>query len=1238
MKKKILFIFIFILLFSIASVEANEANETDEITMNDDGGIHNIADENNELSDSPKSFADLNETINSSPADEIDLKSNYTYQNDADFIEGIEIRHDVTVNGHGHTINGSGQARAFHIFTSGVTFIDITFIDCGNFSIEYGGAIYGHATLINCTFINNKAHNGGAVSLSDGHAENCIFINNTAEMFGGAFFSGYAKNCTFTNNRVDSYGGAVYNGRVVNCTFTDNGAMYGGAIDSTSAEDCTFTNNHAGFGGGAMYSRSQAKNSIFTNNTSGHGGVMYGGFAENCTFKDNRASIVGGVMEEGEIINSTLINNSAPYGGGIYDGNATNCRFIKNHVEANGGAIDGKSQAINCTFIENHAEDHGGAIDGPGSAVNCTFIKNTADGKGGAFYEGTAETCDFINNTAREGNDVYHTTIIFKVDNMTSNHTGETVFFKGIPKATINITIYQNGNIIGYRQCVSTDGWTVDLDDGVYTAQFNVISTDFTISPFSITVNINKTKVKLLCPSAITMYYDDDVNLTVQLVDENNNSLTGKNISIDIDGTVHRLTTDDEGFVNLALRMVPKFYEVNVSFAEEEWYAKSSATVDLTIKKAITTIDASPFEAYYNEDKYFIINFTNQNDKPIVGETLKVSYPGHLDDLTTDENGQIMISTKDLKAGGGLVIITFYENENYTSSQKTVTMKIYKMVTNITASPVVTYYNEEKLMIITLTDQNSNPISGKTLQIHYNNEMINLITNETGQVNITTKNLKADNYTVEITFEENENITGSSKTTYMLINQAPTNLFAHSVVVSLFEDKYLTITLLDYNNNPLKGKTLSISHNQQIYNLITNETGQVNISTKNLIPNIYTVLANFNGDENYTQSSTVATISINKLETKLNATSITAFYGDAKNLIITLLDQYERPMPGKQMSIDFNGQTNTLTTNETGQISISTKNLTPNIYPVTINFNGDENYTRTSTMVSILINKQATMLNAIPVTAVYGEDKNLIVTLSDQHLNPLSGKEVYITLNSIVQSFTTNQTGQVSINTKNLNADIYQIYARFFGDDDYAASSLTTSLIVKKQETKMTSASVTAVYNIGKDIVITLKDKNGKVLSGLNVKIVLNGKTSIIATNNNGQAILSTKTLIPNTYALSAAFDGTQNYEKSDSACKVIVKKASPKLTAKKKTFKKATKTKKYTITLKDNVKKAIVKVKVTLKIKGKTYKAKTNSKGKATFKIKKLTKKGTYKAKVTFKGNKYYNKISKTAKIKVKG
>ena len=96
------------------------------------------------------------------------------------------------------------------------------------------------------------------------------------------------------------------------------------------------------------------------------------------------------------------------------------------------------------------------------------------------------------------------------------------------------------------------------------------------------------------------------------------------------------------------------------------------------------------------------------------------------------------------------------------------------------------------------------------------------------------------------------------------------------------------------------------------------------------------------------------------------------------------------------------------------------------------------------------------------------------------------------------------------------------------------------------------------------------------------------------------------------------------------------IKKVSPKIIAKNKAFKKKTKSKLYSVTLKNNAK-PIKHVWITLKIKGKTFKAKTNNKGKATFKITKLNKKGTYKSTIKFKGNKTYKQATKKVIIKLK-
>lgn len=180
----------------------------------------------------------------------------------------------------------------------------------------------------------------------------------------------------------------------------------------------------------------------------------------------------------------------------------------------------------------------------------------------------------------------------------------------------------------------------------------------------------------------------------------------------------------------------------------------------------------------------------------------------------------------------------------------------------------------------------------------------------------------------------------------------------------------------------------------------------------------------------------------------------------------------------------------------------------------------------------------------------------------------------------------------------------------------------------------------------GNNVVITLTDEENTPLADM--EIVVNGSYHL--TDNNGQVIL---TNLKNSFKIDVFYPGnpylgytnaseskTFDFSKPTSVpttenTKKTVKKTS-KITAKKATFKKSKKIKKYTITLKSG-KNPIKKVKVSLKVKGKTYKATTNAKGKAIFKITKLTRKGTFTAKITFKGNTIYKSTTKSIKIKIK-
>ena len=208
-------------------------------------------------------------------------------------------------------------------------------------------------------------------------------------------------------------------------------------------------------------------------------------------------------------------------------------------------------------------------------------------------------------------------------------------------------------------------------------------------------------------------------------------------------------------------------------------------------------------------------------------------------------------------------------------------------------------------------------------------------------------------------------------------------------------------------------------------------------------------------------------------------------------------------------------------------------------------------------------------------------------------------------------------------------------------------------LYINKTDIPLNETQLT-VTTKDNSVIITLTDVNtSKPIAGVEVGIFNNGKVfDYLDTDTNGQIIIKD---LDGTYNFEFSYPGdpyaylptsvnktftfTKNQNTTPSktvpATNKIVKK-SVKITAKKATFKKSKKVKKYTITLKSG-KNPIKKVKVYLKVKGKTYKATTNSKGKATFKITKLNKKGKYNAVIKFAGNKNFKPTSKKVKITVK-
>ena len=505
-----------------------------------------------------------------------------------------------------------------------------------------------------------------------------------------------------------------------------------------------------------------------------------------------------------------------------------------------------------------------------------------------------------------------------------------------------------------------------------------------------------------------------------------------------------------------------------------------------------------------------------------------------------------------------------------------------------------------------------------------------LTTDNNGEISLPI-NLLPGNYTAEISFAEDEVYLSTSANANVVIGKIETNITTKDVSFIYDEPTDLVIALKDRKGNPLIKKDVLIYLGGQNHTAFTDNEGKVSFGI-DLLPGNYTAEISFKEDEVYLLSSASAGVFIDKIATYVTAKDVSFIYDEPTDLVIALKDRKGNPLIKKDVLIYLGGQNHTLTTDKNGMANL-TIDLLPGNYTAEISFAEDNVYLSSFAASSVVIGKVATGIVADDISYIYDDPINLTIALKDRKGNALNGKNVLILLGGTNYTLTTDNNGLISLPVDLLPGN-YTAEISYAGDDVYISSSASANVFIEKISTSFVAKDISVTYGDAANLIVTLKDRNGNVLVGQYVTINLNNKVYTKKTDATGKVNVNVN-LAAKTYTAKIAFAGDDVYKSSSQTVKVVVKKATPKLTASSKIFKANAKTKKVTVTLK-NKNKAIKSVLVKLTVNKKTYKVKTNSKGVATFKIK-LTKKGKFNAVYKFAGNSNFKSATKKVKIIIK-
>ena len=434
----------------------------------------------------------------------------------------------------------------------------------------------------------------------------------------------------------------------------------------------------------------------------------------------------------------------------------------------------------------------------------------------------------------------------------------------------------------------------------------------------------------------------------------------------------------------------------------------------------------------------------------------------------------------------------------------------------------------------------------------------------------------------------------------------------------------------EYDNSLFKNLNLSI-------NAVNGNTNTTNIYLEDTVQ--YMATKGGVGSVTASISTTSFTVYLNnlKIDSNMLVESQEIEYGE--EYIIQL--KYNVNATGK-VNITLKGKKSNLTFSDLDLNNTISLGIIPaDEYNVTVIYSGDDSFFNETANGTLSVNKVDSILLVNNTVMDYGTPINVTV-ITDGVIGiiaTIDGKNLTVNGNTIIIPI--------------LDVGNYTLFVTAVGDDNHYNVTKNVTLSVNKVKTQITADAIITTYNIDKDLVITLKDSNGNPVTNATITVDLNGAKTY-TTDTNGQVKVSTAGLVPQIYTAKITFAGDNNYNGSSLDVGVTVNKATPILKAKKKTYKAKSKTKKFTIVLKDNTGKPIKNAKVRLMVKkiiksnkkggsdkeSKADKKKnfavTNNKGKATFKVLR-NKKGKYNAKVKFYSNEYYNKVTKTVKILIK-
>jgi hypothetical protein len=599
-------------------------------------------------------------------------------------------------------------------------------------------------------------------------------------------------------------------------------------------------------------------------------------------------------------------------------------------------------------------------------------------------------------------------------------------------------------------------------------------------------------------------------------------------------------------------------HTITVTFTGAGFNSSTSAALTQTINQASssTTVSASASPLVFGQAVTFTASVSAVS--PGAGTptgTVTFTVDGVAQPNVTLSNGQATFSSSTLGIGSHTVTVTYNGDGNFTTSSSaglSETVSKASSSTAVTTSANSTVFGQA--VTYTATVSAVAPGAGTptgTVTFTIDGVAQPNVTLSSGQATLSTSSLSVGSHTVTVAYNGDGNfITSTSASLGQTVSKASSSTAVSSSTSAVY-GQAVTFTATVTAVSPGAGTptgTVTFTVDGVAQPNVTLSSGQATFSSSTLSTGSHTVTAAYNGDGNFTTSTSVNvsdTVTKGSSSTSVAASVNPSVFGQAVTFTATVTavaPSSGTPTGTVTFTVDGVAQPNV--TLSGGQATWSSSTLSVGSHTVTAAYNGDGNFlTGTSASFSETVGKasSATAVTSSATPSVFGQQVTLTATVSA--VAPGAGTPtgtVTFTIDGVVQPNATLSSGQATLKTSALSVGSHTVTAAYNGDGNFTTNTSTSfSQTVNKASSSTALTSSAAPSEFGQSITfmatVTAVSPGGGTPTGT-VTFMDGSATLGTATLSSGTASLAVSTLAVFTHSISAVYAGDGNFNTSASA------------------------------------------------------------------------------------------------------